>query len=132
MSPRIGPDRLVPMGEVAKLLGLEGKRARRNAWRLIRRLELRDGVRYLVKPSASRNGHTFCSLSALELLLPFDPNTMKAMRGRILTCEQRLDRHSKQIKSHGVKIREIKERQAADRALMAAISKWTRSRVDPE
>lgn len=132
MSARIGPDRLVPMGQVATLLGLEGKRARRNAWRLIRRLELRDGIRYLVKPSGARNGHTYCSLSALELLLPFDPNTLKAMRGRIGDCERRLDRHSRQISSHGVKIRDIKAKQAADRALMAAMATWMKSQVDPE
>ena len=100
-------DRWLSMVEVAELMKLPHQNVqerRRYVRRAIRRLEQRDGTRYLRRFGVGRNSKLFVAVSALEQLMPWDPGTLTAMRGQIgelgvrtKRLERRVDGHQKDI-----------------------------------
>jgi hypothetical protein len=100
-------DRWLTLLEVADLLKLphHGKAERRRVTRrLVRRLELRDGARYMRAHGSGRTSRLYVSIAALEQLTPWDAGTLTAMRQdidglgtRMKRAERRIDGHDRDI-----------------------------------
>ena len=110
-------DRWLSMSEVAKLVEPElvttnRAEARRRVWRLIRRLEARDGTRYLRRFGSARNSPLHVSVAALEQLMPWDPGTLTAMR--------------EQMNGLGMRVKRVERRVGHNETNIKKIADWTK------
>lgn len=105
---RFRRDRYLTLLEVADLLKLphqEKDDRRRVVRRMLRRLEIRDGVSYMRTVGRPGPGsRLFVPVSALEQLTPWDAGTLTAMREdidglgvRVKRAERRIDGHDRDI-----------------------------------
>lgn len=118
-------DRRFSMTEVAALLKLTNKGAkerRRHVKRLLRRLEKRDGARYL--HSDTPGGKLYVSLSALEQLMPWDPGTLSKMRGDLDVLGTRMTRVERRVTITEKDIVKLHDFQSRAAELLADVANW--------
>jgi hypothetical protein len=81
---------------------------RRYVWRLVRKLEKRDGTTYL-KRQGQGQGKLFIAVSALEQLMPWDPGTLSALRGDVNTLATDLRHLKKRVNDQGRRITNLEK-----------------------
>ena len=116
-SLRHGPDRLLTMPELAKLLGFEGEQRCQKVRRLFRRLEQRDDAHYLVRLGRRTWG---VRLSSVERALPWSPGTLTAIRLDVDQVGAEVSTLKKRVNAHGGRIQKLESwRQHAQQFLTA-------------
>lgn len=84
--------------EVPKDLPRHERRRRARRW--IRRLERRDGRRYLYREGKGRTSPLYATVAALEQLAPWDPGTLTAIRADVDAHGTHLKRLDRRVTGH--------------------------------
>jgi hypothetical protein len=110
------------LSEVADLLGLpqqDLRERRRVVRRMLRRLEQRDGVKYLHRDT--KGGWLYVSVAKLEELLPWEPGTLSGIRRDMTTVNGQIRELTRRTNGHGARIRKLEKFRKATEAFVSAI-----------
>lgn len=123
-KPEPKPERYLSVAEIAELMQLKHQRKderRQYVRRLFRKLEKRDGRKYLHRFGPGR-GKYHVSLEAIDQIAPWDPGTLSEIRGGITQLNSAVKTLRRQLNGHGSRIgnlerwRKLTERYLAESA----------------
>jgi len=109
-----GARRNLSLAEVAVLMNIEHPDPayrRQFVWRLLRRLEKRDGTAYMRRLGPGK-GKLVVSPRALEQLAPYSPAAVTKLAEDVAQTKQEVLVIRRQVNAHGAKIRELEKARA--------------------
>lgn len=119
-------DRWLKLADVAELMQLKQARKkdrRMFVWRMIRRLEARDGTQYMRRFGNGSTSPLWISLTAIEKLMPWEPGTVSAIRSDVNELGTRMKRAERKIVGHDRELSNHREWQRKAAELLTSMVK---------